>query len=81
MTRSGLAMDSVDGFQSGTDKIDLRAMVAMTFEELDFVAGGKKPCYYEGHFLRIDYSCDGATDMMVEFKYLADLAANDFVFI
>lgn len=74
-------MDSVEGFQSGVDKIDLRAMGAMTFADLDYVAGGKKSCYYDGHFLRIDYTGDGATDMMVEFKYLAGLAANDFVFI
>ena len=73
-------MDSVEGFQSGSDKIDLRAMGVMTFEELDYAAGGKRSCYYDGHFLRLDYTGDGATDMMVEFKYMGSLKADDFIF-
>lgn len=73
-------MDSVEGFQSGVDKVDLRLMGSMTFEELDYTAGGKNSCYFDGHFLRIDYTGDGATDMMVEFKYMGTLAANDFIF-
>jgi Ca2+-binding RTX toxin-like protein len=47
-------IDSVEGFQSGSDKIDLRAMGPMTFAELDYVAGGNRSCYYDGHFLRVD---------------------------
>jgi Ca2+-binding RTX toxin-like protein len=73
-------IDSVEGFQSGSDKIDLRAMGPMTFAELDYVAGGNRSCYYDGHFLRVDYTGDGATDMMVEFKYMSTLQANDFIF-
>ena len=73
-------MDSVEGFQSGMDKIDLRSMGMMTFEELDYTAGGNRSCYYDGRFLRVDYTGDGATDMMVEFKYLGDLNAGDFLF-
>jgi Ca2+-binding RTX toxin-like protein len=72
-------MDSVEGFQSGVDKIDLRNMGPMTFQELDYTAGGKNSCYFDGHFLRIDYTGDGATDMMVEIKYMATLAASDFI--
>lgn len=73
-------MDSVEGFQSGSDKIDLRSMGLMSFEELDYLGGGRRSCYYDGKFLRIDHTGDGATDMMVEFRYMNELRASDFLF-
>lgn len=72
--------DHVDGFESGVDKINLKALGAMSFETLDFAGGAKASCYYDGHFLRIDGNGDGATDMLIEFSYVASLRAADFIF-
>ncbi|MGL4319646.1 MAG: calcium-binding protein [Paracoccaceae bacterium] len=72
-------IDLVEGFSSGTDKIDLRSFGAMTFEEIDF-AGGRNSAYYDGKYLRIDRDGDRATDMMVEFAWTESLSERDFLF-
>ncbi len=73
-------IDIVDSFDSGSDKIDLRAFGPMTFEELDYRGGGNASCYYDGKFLRIDANGNGATDMMVAFNWTESLRAADFIF-
>jgi Ca2+-binding RTX toxin-like protein len=73
-------LDSVEGFKSGVDLIDLRQLGPMHFETLDYSGGGERSCYYDGRFLRIDHTGDGATDMLVEFRYMSTLTADDFVF-
>jgi Ca2+-binding RTX toxin-like protein len=73
-------MDIVMGFETGTDKIDLTAFGAMTFQGLDYTAGGRASCYYDGRYLRIDATGDGRTDMMVSFNGMDDLRAGDFIF-
>jgi Ca2+-binding RTX toxin-like protein len=73
-------IDLVEGFVSGTDKIDLSSFGAMKFAGIDFTGGGKASCYFDGTYLRIDDNGDRATDMMVEFKYVDRLSAGDFIF-
>jgi Ca2+-binding RTX toxin-like protein len=73
-------MDEVIGFQSGSDKIDLTAFGKMTFQPLDFSAGGKASCYFDGHYLRIDADGNGTNDMMVAFDGMGEMRASDFIF-
>ena len=73
-------IDHVAGFESGVDKIDLRAFHGMTFEELDYRGGGDSSCYFDGRYLRIDINGDAASDMIVEFKWQDELVAADFLF-
>jgi Ca2+-binding RTX toxin-like protein len=78
--RTSATIDVVEGFVSGQDKIDLRALGKMTFEDLDFEGGGKASVYYDGRYLRIDHTGDGATDMIIQFKWVEDMSASDFLF-
>lgn len=77
--RSFGTMDRVEGFQTGTDKINLVALGITRFEALDYAAGQVKSCFYDGKYLRIDHTGDGVTDMMVEFAWTGSLAAGDFL--
>lgn len=72
-------IDHVEGFQSGTDKIDLRAFAGMTFEEIDFSDTGGPSCFFDGRYLRIDGNGDGRCDMIAEFKWQDQLVADDFL--
>ncbi len=83
---SGIAGDDVDiveGFQSGTDKIDLSEMGPMVFRKSDYKGGGDASCYYiengENSRLQIDHDGDRTTDMVIGFKWV-DLRAGDFIF-
>lgn len=78
--KAAATVDHVEGFKSGIDKIDLRSFAGMSFEKLDYQGGGSASCYYDGHYLRIDSSGDGATDMLVEFRWQDSLNASDFLF-
>jgi len=80
---SGMTADTIDvveGFRSGSDKIDLRAYGPMALAQLDYLGGGQASCYYDGTYLRIDGNGDGATDMMVSFRWVSTMAAEDFLF-
>lgn len=77
--RSAGAIDRVEGFSVGTDKIDLTAFGAITLEELDFAGAGKASFYYDGSYLRIDADGDRAVDMMVNFAWVAELSRDDFI--
>ena len=72
-------IDRVEGFESGVDRIYLGAMGPMSFEDIDFVGGGKASCFYDGTYLRIDANGDRATDMMVEFAWVNSLQAGDLI--
>ena len=78
--KTAATMDVVHGFQSGSDKIDMTAFGMMTFEALDFTAGGKASCYFDGDYLRIDADGNGTNDMMVAFNGMGELRAGDFIF-
>jgi Ca2+-binding RTX toxin-like protein len=71
-------IDIVEGFTSGEDKIDLRMLGKMTFEDLDYSGNGAS-CYYDGRYLRIDENGDRATDMIVSIKWVDDLNASDLL--
>lgn len=73
-------IDRVEGFQKGVDKIDLRAFGAMELADLDYTGGGQASCYYDGRHLRIDADGDRTTDMIVEFAWIDELRARDFLF-
>jgi len=77
--RTAGTLDRVEGFQSGTDKINLAALGVTVFNGLDYSGGQTKSCYYDGKYLRIDHNGDGATDMIIEFAWTGSLAASDFV--
>lgn len=80
---SGLTLatiDRVEGFKSGQDVIDLRSFGTMTLAELDYTGGGAASVYYDGHYLRIDADGDRASDLIIEFKYVSELVASDFLF-
>lgn len=78
--RDASSIDRVEGFESGSDRIDLRAFGPMVFETLDFRGGGTASCYYDGHMLRIDADGDRGADMLVEFAWVETLVARDFIF-
>jgi Ca2+-binding RTX toxin-like protein len=73
-------IDQVEGFESGTDKIDLRSFAGMQFETLDYAGGGTASVYFDGKMLRIDSNGDAVTDMIVEFTHQETLVASDFLF-
>lgn len=73
-------IDTVEGFDSGTDKIDLRSFDGMVFADLDYRGGGVASCYHDGRHLRIDGNGDGVTDMIIAFKWVNELTAQDFLF-
>jgi Ca2+-binding RTX toxin-like protein len=77
--RTLATIDRIEGFESGVDKINLRAFGPMTFEEIDFAGGGQASVFYDGRFLRIDGNGDGACDMMVEFAWVGSLVASDMI--
>ena len=79
---SGLTVgtiDYVEGFQSGQDKIDLRAFGHMVYTSLNFTGGGTASAYYDGDYLRIDGDGNGVTDMMVQFAWTDNLTSGDFL--
>jgi Ca2+-binding RTX toxin-like protein len=76
--RTLATIDRVEGFDTSRDVIDLRSFGAMTFEEIDFSGSGAS-AYYDGRFLRIDANGDRATDMMVEFAWIDELSASNFL--
>jgi Ca2+-binding RTX toxin-like protein len=76
--RTLATIDRVEGFESGVDRIDLRAFGQMTMEDIDFSGAGAS-FYYDGRFLRIDANGDRATDMMVEFAWVDAFVMSDFV--
>jgi Ca2+-binding RTX toxin-like protein len=77
--KTNATIDIVEGFKTGTDKIDLRSLGPITYEDLDFRGGGDASCYYDGRFLRIDTNGNGSTDMMVAFNWTDTLRASDVI--
>lgn len=73
-------IDTVEGFESGIDKIDLRSFKGMEFADLDYTGGGTASCYHDGRYLRIDGNGDAVTDMIIAFKWVDKLVAGDFLF-
>jgi Ca2+-binding RTX toxin-like protein len=73
--------DVVEGFDSGTDKIDLRSIAGLKFrpDDVTFAGGGIKSAYFNGTILFVDGTGDGVTDMTIEFKWVSDLATGDFL--
>ena len=72
-------MDTIAGFTSGQDKIDLSAFVGMQYGENSLIGGGQSSVGYDGDFLLIDIDGDGSSDMMVELLYVNDVVAGDFI--
>jgi Ca2+-binding RTX toxin-like protein len=77
--RTRATIDRVEGFETGSDRIDLRSFGHMTYEDIDFAGAGQASCYYDGHYLRIDSNGDRAVDMMIEFAWVNELAAGDLM--
>ncbi len=79
--RSRKTIDIVEGFQSKEDKIDLRGLGTLSFEDLDYAGGGQGSLYYDGHYLRIDADGDAVSDMIIQFKWVEELRADDFILV
>ncbi len=73
------AMDRIEGFMSGEDKIDFSDLVGMKFTQLDYIGGGQASTYYDGHYLRIDTDGDGAGNMLIEFMWVDKIVASDIL--
>lgn len=73
-------IDRIEGFVSGTDRIDLSALGVASLEDLDYRRDGVGSCYYDGEFLRIDSDGDARTDMIVAISWVGELTAADFIF-
>ena len=71
-------IDRVEGFQHGTDKIDLRAFGPLVQADLDFTEGVAS-FYFDGRHLRIDADGDRRVDMIIAFAWVEDLTASDFL--
>lgn len=78
---TALTRDVVEGFDSGVDKIDLRSITGLKFRdgEVTFAGGGVKSAFFNGSILFIDGNGDRITDMTIEFKWVSDLNASDFL--
>ena len=77
--RTAAKRDVVEGFSEDHDKIDLSAFGGLAIRREDYASGGKASAYFDGTFLRIDSDGDRATDMMIEFKWVDRLTADDFI--
>ncbi|THD82216.1 calcium-binding protein [Aliigemmobacter aestuarii] len=77
--RTNGTIDLVEGFVPGQDRIDLTAFGAMRITDLTHTGNGRASAFFDGTHLRIDRNGDGATDMMVEFTWVDDLRASDFI--
>ncbi len=80
---SGVAadqMDVIEGFDSGTDKIHLKAFGGLDFIEGDAFSGnGSGEVLFDGDFVQIDANGDGTVDAMIEVKWVNELAGSDFI--
>lgn len=72
-------IDRVEGFQTGTDKIDLRAFGPLVRADLDFIGEGQGSFLYDGRHLRIDSDGDRRVDMIIGFSWIEDLPDSDFL--
>ncbi len=72
--------DTVEGFDTVRDKIDMTAFGDMSFRGTDFAGNGAASCRFADGWLLIDADGDRLTDMRVEFTYVSDLRASDFIF-
>lgn len=73
-------IDRIEGFDSGSDRIDLTAFGPMRFATVDFTGNGRASAFFDGTYLRIDGNGDGAADMLIEFAWVDPLRAGDFIF-
>ncbi|WP_299192818.1 hypothetical protein [uncultured Litoreibacter sp.] len=80
---SGVAadqMDVIEGFDSGIDKIHLKAFGGLDFIEGDTFSGnGSGEVLFDGDFVQIDANGDGTVDAMIEVKWVNELAGSDFI--
>jgi Ca2+-binding RTX toxin-like protein len=82
--RTAADMDVVEGFQRGSDKIDMRSFGPMVLAGDDFKGNGAASCRFvsdgEHSRLLIDANGDSRTDMAIQFTWLDTLRAGDFIF-
>lgn len=77
--RRSSEIDYIEGFNTDYDRIDLTNFDDLKYKNLDFASNGQGSVYYDGTYLRIDEDGDRRTDMMIEFRYLSDLSADNFI--
>ena len=73
-------IDVIEGFDSGIDKIHLKAFDGLAFIEGEtFTAGGVGQVLFDGDFVQIDANGDGVVDEMIEIKWVNELVESDFI--
>lgn len=71
--------DVIEGFKSGTDKIDLTGFEDLSYVEGSFSGGNGGEVYFDGDYVRIDENGDGALDAMFELRYVNSVNESDFI--
>lgn len=72
--------DTVEGFQVGIDKIDLRDFGRISYvDAVDFSGGGRAEVSMLGRVVLIDGDGDGQIDAMIEMVNSEALTADDFI--
>ena len=79
--RTRTTIDVVEGFASGEDVIDLRAFAGMTFEDLDYAGAVMPPPTTTAVTCGSTADGDRASDMILQFKWVDELVASDFLFV
>ena len=72
--------DTIEGFQSGTDLIDLSAFGGLGFiSDAGFAGAGTGQLRYDGKIVQIDADGNGAADHSIAISWVNALQADDFI--
>ena len=72
--------DMIEGFHTGTDKIDLTAYTNLRFvADADFNGTGRGEVGFVGRMVMIDANGDGQIDAMIEMKHVDEMTRGDFI--
>jgi len=76
----GGATDTIFGFESGTDKIDLTSIDGLAFIDGDtFHAAGQGQVLFDGDFVQVDVNGNGISDMDIELMWVNEVRSTDFM--
>ncbi len=72
--------DTIEGFKSRIDKIDLSAFDNLRFvNDADFNGTGRGEVGFVGRMVMIDANGDGQIDAMIEMKHVDEMSRGDFI--
>jgi len=76
----GSATDTVFGFESGIDKIDLTSIDGLAFIDGEtFDGSGQGQVLFDGDFVQVDVNGNGVSDMDIELMWVNEVRSSDFM--